>query len=793
MQLYEVPVRILQQIDSMVSNGMAEEYLGPLVSGDEINSELKRRKNKHLFKSVSASDEKIRAEKVALEEKDGWHIVRKNAKSTRMAKPKPMDEQLEDEVWSILAQMGFKEMSKGQQFKIAVEEGLPHRQIDVFAKDDESVVIVECTQRDTPGTKSMVNLIEKIMANQESWRKSIRKKYGQQTKLKVKFVIATRNISWRDVDLNKCKEAQIAVLKESELDYYAALVQHLKYASRYQLLGHMFEGQEIDGLERKVFAMRGKMGGDTFYSFLISPDALLKIAYVGHKGSRDTDDLRTYQRMLQPSRLKKIAGYINDGGKFPTNIVINIKTKRKKPPKFDEKADFGGKVFGELHLPSNYASSWVIDGQHRLYAYAHARACAESFNQDLTVLPVLAYQNLPVEKEMDLFIDINAKQVKVRPGLLSELYSDLHWDSTNPEEAFQALLSRIASELNSDPKSPLHDRMVVTGKKKTQYRCLTQTSICDGLRVVKLLGTCNKDAIVPGPLSTTKADAYKANLEKARSVISDCLRMFSEEMPAHWEAGDGVDGYLCTNNGIRAIFHAIKDVSDYIRHRNGVDLYSFDASDTFAEIKPYLQVLVDFFKNASDQEIKAFRGVGASLAVIRKLAYDMEAHIQKQFGDFKPAGLQEYLDSRDVEGTEKAGAKVRWIQKRIFNFSIDTLKEQYGMENEAWWVKGVPLKIRTQCSTRWEEKNREGRVEEQLVLLNYLDIFLKNWNIFKDVISLDANDKDAKRVNVKWIKDLNDIRNKVAHPERGILDTEQVEFIEQIYEKVKKYFPKNGV
>lgn len=167
----------------MVSNGMTEEHLGPLVSGDEINSELRRRKSEDLFKTVSASNKKLIAKKVQLEEEDGWRIVRKNAKSTRMAKSKPADEQLEDEVWSILAQMGFKEMSKGRQFTIAVEEGLPPRQIDVFAKDDESIVIVECTQRDTPGKKNMANLIEKIRAIRESLLKSIRKAYGQQTKL----------------------------------------------------------------------------------------------------------------------------------------------------------------------------------------------------------------------------------------------------------------------------------------------------------------------------------------------------------------------------------------------------------------------------------------------------------------------------------------------------------------------------------------------------------------------------------------------------------------------------------
>ena len=735
----------------------------------------------------SGSSKRIIAAKVKLEEADGWRTVRKNAKSTRMAKAKPLDEQLEDEVWSILAQMGFKEMSKGRQFTIAVEDGLPRRQIDVFAKDDETVIIVECTRRDTPGRKSMAQLIEKIRAIRKNLLKSTRKVYGQKAKLKVKYVIATRNISWSDVDLAKCKQAQIAVITDGELDYYASLVQHLKHAARYQFLGHMFEGQKIDGLAKEVVATRGKMGGETFYTFLIRPDELLKIAYVGHKASRDIENLETYQRMLQPRRLKKIAEYINGGGKFPTNIVVNLKTGKMR---FDVKVKYGEEALGALHLPPVYASAWIIDGQHRLYGYAYARG-KEGFKQDSTVLPVLAYENLPADKEMNLFIDINSKQVKVSTGLLVELYADLHWRSSDPEEAFQALLSRIASRLNSEKTSPLHDRMVVTGKKKTQNRCLTQTSVRDGLGVAKLLGTFSRGAIVPGPLSTGKADDYDANLRKGLSVLSECLGMFATELTTHWTLGDGPRGYLCTNNGIRALFHIIKDVADHIQEKDGTDLYLFNADETFAEIKPYFQVLIDYFKSASAQEIQAFRRIGSSLTAVRQQAYGMEAHINKQIPIFKPAGLQEYLESRDEVGTEEAAAKVTKIHRRLFDYVIGTLKEHYGTQKKAWWTKGIPLKIRQECTKEWEAKNREGEEESQLYLISYIEICHNNWNLVKDVISLDARDKDNKRVNTKWIKNLNEIRKITTHPERGVLTTDQVAFVNELLDKIEEYFPED--
>ena len=727
---------------------MIEQHLGPIISGEDIASELRRRNSEDVYKTVTGATTKLIAEKVKLEEADGWRPIRQNAKSTRMAKAKPAAEQLEDEVWSMLAQMGFKEMSKGRQFHIPVEETLEPRQIDVFAKDDETVVIVECTHKQTPGKKNMSALIEKIRAIREPVHTSIKDYYGRKEKVKVRHVIATKNIEWSDADLSKCKVAQIAVITDGEINYYAALVKHLRHAARYQFLAHMFRGQKIEGLANEVVATRGKMGGDTFYTFLIRPDDLLKIAYVGHKASRDIENLETYQRMLQPKRLKQIAAYINGGGKFPTNTVVNLKTGKKSTLKFEERAKIGDEALGILHLPPLYASAWIIDGQHRLYGYAYARE-GNGFDQDKSTVPVLAYENLPAEKEMNLFVDINSKQVKVPTGLLVELYSDLHWYSSEPDKAFQALLSRICSRLNIETTSPLNGRMVVTGKKKTSFRCLTQTSIRDGLSTAKLLGTFTSGSIVPGPLSTATPQAYEANLKKALSVLSDCMRMFADQLESHWTMGDGPGGYLCTNIGIRALFHVIKDVADHIRQKHGADLYLFEADEAFSEISPYLQVLIDYFQAAPAHEIQAFRSIGSSLNAVRRQSYGMEAHIREKIPEFSPEVLQQYLDSRDEVGTADATVKVNRIHKKLFDYVISTLKEHYGTEEKNWWIKGIPVKIRQKCGHEWEEMNREGEEEGQLYLIDYIDICHHNWDLVAEVISFNAANKQNKKREYK--------------------------------------------
>src|SRR3989304_2626818 len=134
----------------------------------------------------------------------------------------------------------------------------------------------------------------------------------------------------------------------------------LKEAARFQFLARYLKGEGVDGLNIVVPATKGSMGGVSFYNFLISPYELLKISYISHKATLG-DDLETYQRMVKPSRLKSIAAYIDKGGQFPTNIVINLKTK-KNNLEFQKIESFENTTFGKLTLPGQYGSAWVIDG-----------------------------------------------------------------------------------------------------------------------------------------------------------------------------------------------------------------------------------------------------------------------------------------------------------------------------------------------------------------------------------------------------------------------------------------------
>ena len=59
---------MLPYIDSVAICGMTDQYLGPLVSGDEIIAELRHRKKKDVYKTVTGNSKKIIAKRVKLEE-----------------------------------------------------------------------------------------------------------------------------------------------------------------------------------------------------------------------------------------------------------------------------------------------------------------------------------------------------------------------------------------------------------------------------------------------------------------------------------------------------------------------------------------------------------------------------------------------------------------------------------------------------------------------------------------------------------------------------------------------------
>src|SRR6476646_9319295 len=115
--------------------------LGKLAT-DDSTRKVEFAKRRHPF------DEKNVAPQLVSEfEAQGWKFHKKLKKAVKLRKSKPHDEALEDQFWSTLYQVGYSELNVGRDFKIEVIDSdgkIIKKQVDVFAKDDETVVVAEC-------------------------------------------------------------------------------------------------------------------------------------------------------------------------------------------------------------------------------------------------------------------------------------------------------------------------------------------------------------------------------------------------------------------------------------------------------------------------------------------------------------------------------------------------------------------------------------------------------------------------------------------------------------------------
>ncbi len=731
-----------------------------LISGDQLEAELRLRRTPYVFRTVS----KATAEAYL---SDGWEVVRENAASIRLRKAKPFDQALEDETWTLLARLGFSQMSTGRRFTIPVAQGpagVASKQIDVLAADDETAIVVECKASAKVGPRAMGKDLAEANGIRGRVAQALRTHYG--LKKKIGWLFVTRGVVWGPNDRARAEQFRIRVLTDNDIEYFARLVELLGPAARHQLQAEIFGDQEIEGLIRTVPAVRGRIGGRRFYQFAIDPERLLKMAFISHRVRLDAESVGTYQRMLKRSRLAAIRAYIEGGGVFPTNIVVNFRSKRR----FELSADKpdGDVAFGTLYLPKTYKSAWVIDGQHRLYGFAGSK-WAKS-----TQLPVLAFEGLPPSEEARMFVDINNKQVKVSRNLLVDLMSELYWDSPVPDEAYHALLSRIVAVLGRDISSPLRNKMVQEGEIQTADKPLTITAVYEAIKKSSLIGTVRKGAFHPGPLYEKDSQAA---VRRSVEVLGSYFRLFSDALPDHWARGNGDGGYLCTNNGLSALLLVLTALVEHLDHHGSPRPWQATPEELTACAAPFVAPIVATFATADQTLIRQFRRQVGN-AGQRQAAFAMMEAIQQNKPGFDPPGLADYVKSQDQTGTNTARQLMPELQLKIRDAGLRLLRAQFGAEESGWWRKGVPEKVRTEVAARRETSPDGGEYERFFELLDYRTIAAANWELFSPFFAF-GEGKSKERL-LEWFSKLNGIRNRVAHPERGSVSDLELEFIEAL-------------
>ena len=742
-----------------------------VVSGAEIRKELGQRSKAHIEMTIPLAQETSYVD-------SGWEVVRRSKRTARVRKPKPDDQRLEDQVWTLLAMMGFDHMSQGRQFRIPVSglgSAVPPKQIDVLAVDGETALVVECKASETLRPRSLQKDLNETRGLQEAIRSWIHSTF--EGRPRVCFVYATRNIRWSAPDRERAKDSHISILRDRQIDYYRRLIDVIGPAARHQLQADLLEGSPVQGLRATVPALRGTFGDKKFYQFAIEPDRLLKLAYVSHRAKIDAEAVGTYQRLLKKKRLKDISGHINEtGGVFPTNVVINFRQSRglrfdAAGPSTDEPT-----VLGTLHLPNTYKCAWVIDGQHRLYGFSLSEWA------DRGRIPVLAFENLSPTEEVRMFVEINSKQVKVPRSLLVELEPELHVSGARPEQSLSSLHSQLAIELSESDESPLWDLVSSEWDTDNTSRPITLPQLANAIAGSQLTGSIRSGVLHPGFLFLRD---WATTQDRARSTIEKFLTLFSEGAPEQWARDRASGGFLCTNLGIAALLRLFNAALTYVKE-NRIDLqYDRLTPDAIVGlVNDLMSPLIDWFNKAEDSEMTGFRGRYGGGAP-RVYGFALMEIIHRTNPNFNPPGLDDYIQEHSAESINHARELITEIEDAVREITIGVLKSKYGENLENWWREGVPQGVRGEAAQKAETSEEGGQAHQYLDLLDYKKIaeLPKNWRDFEGIMTVDdrARSKDAR---LSWMNQLNAIRNRVSHSGRRHVTGEEIVFLEEVWVRV---------
>ena len=751
---------------------MSKTTWDKLVSGEEIKRIKRERSIPYVTKSIFTSS-------LEDEREEGWELLSemKNPKRVKVKKNKSQDEVFEDTLWVLLANLGFTTMNRDKFFRMSYgDNDSETQQIDVFAVDDETILFVEC--------KSAVKLTDGVFKTViEAYSKKMRglqlealKKFPNR---KCKFIFATNNYTLSHSDEDRLKASNIIHFNEYTVAYYQDLAKHLGSSARYQLLGNLFAHTVIKGMDNRIPAIRGRMGGHTYYSFSIEPEKLLKIGYVLHRSEANSSLMPTYQRLIKKSRLKAVRKFINeDHGYFPNSIIISIDTKSHLQfDRSEKQVPNAIAELGILHLPREYRSAFIIDGQHRLYGYS------DSPYADSNSIPVVAFENLDQKEQVRLFMEINENQKSVSKGLRNTLNADMLWNSPKESEKRDALRLKLAQDLGEKSTSPLYGRINIGEDQSTETKCITIECIRIAINVGNFLSKFDKKNVLTssGIFDLNQNDA---TLKLLYGFVEKCFIYIKQNSTFEWEKGSADNGILTINNGIGGLIRVLNDIANHLIKTQVINPTTDSVEKMVTEAEYYLAPVCRFINDINEEtrsDIRKAYGGNGPLHCWRHF----QRAINEERPEFKPEGMIKYWEDHGKEFNSSSIIMMPKIEKAVKQFVRRKLEEVY----DSKWIREIPQKVYTDANTQASaEEYESGEHQDWWDYVSILDIrsiimYGKNWSsIFSTRFTLESQKLGDKEAKTEWLNTLYKLQGKAAKANFSVAKSEY-QLLEEAYSR----------
>ncbi|RKN79566.1 DGQHR domain-containing protein [Ulvibacterium marinum] len=749
----------------------------------------KAKKSRYITKSVDHSlvDDML---------KKGWEEFGRPLKTkTKLRKEKPHDKQFEDDVWCQFYGLGYRMLNYDQNFILPYgKTPKDKKQIDVVAIDEETIFLIECKSSGKPKkVSSLKTEFEGLEKRLDGFKKSLEQAFGKGKKIKYIFATRKLRISNDSVEIKRLLRTNSFYYNDNTYEYINSLIKSYKSAAKYQLFGLLFKNQLINNDKVEVPAVEGDMGGKKYYMFSIEPYLLLKMGFILHRTKANESEMPTYQRLLVPSRLKKISKFITEGGFFPNSIILNF-TQRKHKVTFEASARSGNSRsrFGMLKIPNAYALAYIIDGQHRVYGYA------ETEYKESNTVPVVAFLDLTATEQLEIFMDINQNQKAVSPSLRLTLEEDLYWNADRVDSRLKALRSGIIKELAEDINGPLYSRISIgEDASELAFRPFATALIKCGLLPVAKGNNYDSNTTGASFYNINKLDHNKEMLATKKKVVDFvnlCYGYVEEDFPEIYEK------YIISNRGTYAFISLIGSLN-----RLEFDLEKIDKESSpeirFEAVKKYLTALLNRLKDLKKEEEETMLSSYGTGADIRWFRF-YQSLVNAKFSEYEPAELVDWKERQDEELQNEGRKYGVEIEKKIKKLALSKIKSLF---NENWELEINSIK--RECIKRAEEEKeryyKEGLGKkdvhwtEMFNINDYKSIITKYWTkipqneneksnfvTFQDEFSIDIGDGfNSKSDRIRWISYFNSYRNLWAHEgtKEKRLNKEEVSFLQRVH------------
>jgi DNA sulfur modification protein DndB len=777
---------------SFIDQNQVNKITEKLISNDlELKKIYRAKKGKNQTRTVdhSSVDELL---------SNGWDIEKELKTKTKLTKAKSHSKEFEDDIWCQFYELGCRKLNSDETFVLPFgKDSKDKKQIDVIAIYDETVFLIECKSSKKPKkAPSYKDEFDLLKLRLDGFKKS--KQQALNKKIKIKYIFATRNLRLAEdsEDLKRLKESRAFYYDDDTYLYVNNLIKHYKKAARYQFLGLVLKSETINDEKIEIPAIEGDMGGKKYYMFSIEPDLLLKIGFVLHRTKANGSEFPTYQRLLQPARLKGITKFIDEGGYFPNSIIVNFSGKKKLQFEHSKTTKNSSSKLGVLKITNAYAVAYIIDGQHRLYGYANSK-----YKKSNTI-PVVAFDDLDSIEQLKLFMDINENQKAVSPNLRLDLEEDLHWESPLAGSRLKALRSSIIKTIAYSQKSPLYNKISVGEEKSLlSFRSFADALLKSGLLPKARGNKYDEKTILPSLYDTGNLN-HEEEMNKCKKNIVQLLSTCYEFVASEYkEIFEKEKYFIVSDRGTYAFITLIGSLNAFLVSKGELNKES-SLKERFECLKKYLASALEGITNLTQEENDKYLSLLGASADVKWFRF-FQSSVNSEFSEYETLYFIDLKEKQDDELQDQGKGYGKDIERYIKHKILDNLKKLY----EDNWELEI-ASIQRACVDRAEQERernyKDGLGNEEIDwtgmfnINDYKDIIKKHWSKklkddiefkpFEDIFSVDIGlGFRSKDDRIKWISNFNKYRNLLAHKAtkgKG-LNKKEVTFLYEIYKHFK--------